>query len=127
MIGDDDFFMQNADYHYGASDAEKMYGRGYKNYNPNSRTGGLLLRPPTLEEQKRNEKNKDGTALGLVIVGGGGFILTMIFSLLIGDAVNHNYAGFLFFGWIIGIIILFVIFIIMYRDNNRMIDEIYDN
>ncbi|WP_298536283.1 hypothetical protein [uncultured Methanobrevibacter sp.] len=29
MIGDDDFFMQNADYHYGASDTEKMYGRGY--------------------------------------------------------------------------------------------------
>ena len=29
MIGDDDFFMQNADYHYGASDSEKMYGRGY--------------------------------------------------------------------------------------------------
>ena len=127
MIGDDDFFMQNADYHYGASDAEKMYGRGYNNYNPNNRAGGLLLRPPTLEEQKRNEKNKDGTALGLVIVGGGGFILTMIFSLLIGDAVNHNYAGILFFGWIIGIIILFVIFIIMYRDNNHMIDEIYDN
>ena len=29
MIGDDDFFMQNADYHYGASDVEKMYGRNY--------------------------------------------------------------------------------------------------
>ena len=29
MIGDDDFFMQNADYHYGANDSEKMYGRGY--------------------------------------------------------------------------------------------------
>jgi len=29
MIGDDDFFMQNADYHYGATDAEKMYGRNY--------------------------------------------------------------------------------------------------
>ncbi|MBO7209987.1 MAG: hypothetical protein J6V44_03120, partial [Methanobrevibacter sp.] len=29
MIGDDDFFMQNADYHYGASDTEKMYGRNY--------------------------------------------------------------------------------------------------
>ena len=27
MIGDDDFFMQNADYHYGASDTEKMYGK----------------------------------------------------------------------------------------------------
>lgn len=29
MIGDDDFFMQNSDYHYGASDVEKMYGRNY--------------------------------------------------------------------------------------------------
>lgn len=125
MIGDDDFFMQNADYHYGASDAEKMYGRGYNNYNPNSRTGGLLLRPPTLEEQKRNEKNKDGAALGLVIVGGGGFIVSMIFCLLI--PYSGDYAGYLFFGFIISLIILFIIFIIMYRDNNRMIDEIYDN
>lgn len=33
MIGDDDFFMQNSDYHYGASDAEKMYGRDYNNYS----------------------------------------------------------------------------------------------
>lgn len=32
MIGDDDFFMQNSDYHYGASDVEKMYGRSY-NYD----------------------------------------------------------------------------------------------
>ena len=31
MIGDDDFFMQNSDYHYGASDVEKMYGRSYNN------------------------------------------------------------------------------------------------
>ncbi|MBR5503369.1 MAG: hypothetical protein IKV87_02835 [Methanobrevibacter sp.] len=33
MIGDDDFFMQNADYHYGASDSEKMYGRDYDDYS----------------------------------------------------------------------------------------------
>ena len=33
MIGDDDFFMQNADYHYGASDTEKMYGRNYDDYS----------------------------------------------------------------------------------------------
>ena len=33
MIGDDDFFMQNADYHYGASDTEKMYGRSYDDSN----------------------------------------------------------------------------------------------
>ena len=127
MIGDDDYFMQNADYHYGASDAEKMYGRGYDNYNPNSRTGGLLLRPPTLEEQKRSQKNKDGAALVFTIVGGGGFIVTLIFMLLIGDAVNHNYEGILFLGWIISLIVLFIIFVILYRENNRMIDEIYDN
>ena len=127
MIGDDDFFMQNADYHYGASDAEKMYGRGYDNYHPNTRTGGLLLRPPTLEEQKRNEKNKDGTVLGLVIVGGGGFIVSMIFALLTGDAVEHNYVGYLLLGYIISLIILFIIFLVLYRNNSRMIDEIYDN
>ena len=33
MIGDDDFFMQNADYHDGASDTEKMYGRNYDDYS----------------------------------------------------------------------------------------------
>ncbi len=33
MIGDDDFFMQNADYHYGASDTEKMYGRNYNSHS----------------------------------------------------------------------------------------------
>ena len=33
MISDDDFFMQNSDSHYGASDAEKMYGRDYNNYS----------------------------------------------------------------------------------------------
>lgn len=38
MIGDDDFFMQNADYHYGASDEEKMYGRDY--YDPSDYVGG---------------------------------------------------------------------------------------
>ena len=127
MIGDDDFFMQNADYHYGASDAEKMYGRGYDNYNHNTAAGGLLLRPPTLEEQKRNEKYKDGTVLGLVIVGGGGFIVSMIFALLTGDAVEHNYVGYLLLGYIISLIILFIIFLVLYRNNSRMIDEIYDN
>ena len=44
MIGDDDFFIQNADYHYGASDAEKMYGRNYDDsdvggYYPRSYVG----------------------------------------------------------------------------------------
>lgn len=42
MIGDDDFFMQNADYHYGASDTEKMYGRNYSDiggYHPGSNGG----------------------------------------------------------------------------------------
>ena len=46
MIGDDDFFMQNADYHYGASDAEKMYGRDYDDsdiggYYPRSYGGSV--------------------------------------------------------------------------------------
>ena len=40
MIGDDDFFMQNADYHYGASDAEKMYGRNYDDYSGSVRGYG---------------------------------------------------------------------------------------
>ena len=130
MIGDDDFFIQNADYHYGASDAEKLYGRGYDDYNRNLWRDGILMKPPTLEEKKRSEKNKDGAALGFMIVGGGGFIVTLIFMVLIGDAINHSnydYEGILILGWIISLIILFIIFVILYRDNNRMIDEIYDN
>ena len=130
MIGDDDFFIQNADYHYGASDAEKLYGRGYGDYNRNLWRDGILMKPPTLEEKKRSEKNKDGAALGFMIVGGGGFIVTLIFMLLIHDAINHDnydYEGILILGWIISLIILLIIFIILYRDNNRMIDEIYDN
>ena len=128
MIGDDDFFMQNADYHYGASDAEKLYGRGYDDYNRNLWRDGILMKPPTLEEEKRSQKNKDGAALVFTIVGGGGFIVTLIFMLLIGDAINHSnydFEGILFFGWIISLIVLFIIFVILYRDNNRMIDEIY--
>ena len=125
MIGDDDFFMQNADYHYGASDAEKLYGRGYDDYNRNLWRDGILMKPPTLEEEKRSQKNKDGAALVFTIVGGGGFIVTLIFMLLIGDAVNHNYEGILFLGWIISLIVLFIIFVILYRENNRMIDEVY--
>lgn len=65
-----------------------------------------------------------------MIVGGGGFIVTLIFMLLIRDAINHSnydYEGILILGWIISLIILFIIFVILYRDNNRMIDEIYDN
>ena len=80
--------------------------------------------------KKRSEKNKDGAALGFMIVGGGGFIVTLIFMVLIGDAINHSnydFEGILFFGWIISLIVLFIIFVILYRDNNRMIDEIYDN
>ncbi|MBQ6813270.1 MAG: hypothetical protein IJP12_01390 [Methanobrevibacter sp.] len=44
MIGDDDFFMQNADYHYGATDTEKLYGRGVGRYDddyvPSYRSSG---------------------------------------------------------------------------------------
>lgn len=125
MIGDDDFFMQNADYHYGASDAEKMYGRGYDNYNPNTGTGGLLLRPPTLEEQKRNEKEKDGFIFAFVF-GGVLFFIMMIFVGLM-SICPDDYMKYLFFGFIISLIILFIIFVILIIDNNRMIDEIYEN
>ena len=124
MIGDDDFFMQNADYHYGASDAEKMYGRGYDDYNYNSRASGLLLRPPTLEEQKRNEKEKNGfefaCVFGVVLF----FISIIFFGLM--SICPYDYVGYLFLGSLIFVIILFIIFIILIRDNNRMIDKIYD-
>ena len=125
MIGDDDFFMQNADYHYGASDTEKMYGRGYGDYNRNPSGNGLLMKSPSLEEEKRRMKNDDGAVLAFSIVGIGGFIVSLIFCLLI--PYSGDYAGILFIGFIICLIILATIFIILYRDNNRMIDEIYDN
>lgn len=123
MIGDDDFLIQNADYHSGASDAEKLYGRGYEDYNRNLWRDGILMRPPTLEEQKKNQKNEEGAELALLIVGGGGFILTLAFTLLL-PVVGDAY-GILFILFIIAFIALFVIFIILYRDNNRIIDKIY--
>ena len=66
MIGDDDFFMQNADYHYGASDAEKMYGRDYDDsdlggYYPRSYGGNGSSR------QNASSEN-DNSGLATVVV-----------------------------------------------------------
>ena len=125
MISDDDFFMQNADYHYGASDAEKMYGRGYDDYNYNSRASGLLLRPPTLEEKIRRDANKERLGLGLFIVGGGGSIAFIIFILLM-SICPYEFSGYLFFGFIISLIILFVFYIYMYLDDKHRVDRMID-
>lgn len=121
MIGDDDFFMPNTDYHSGASDVEKMHGQKYGDYNRNLWRDGILMKPPTLEEQKRNEKNEDVAALAFMIMGVGGGAVTLIFCLLI-SVCPDDYTGYLFFGFII----LVIIFIILYRDNNSMIDKIHD-
>ena len=61
MIGDDDFFMQNADYHYGASDAEKMYGRDYDDsdlggYYPRSYGGNGSSRQNASSENDNSGK-----------------------------------------------------------------------
>ena len=106
--------------------AEKQIKRSWNKTKKESKTKDKIERE-RLEREKRRVKNEDGATLVFTIVGGGGFIVTLIFSLLIGDAVNHNYEGILFFGFIISLIVLFIIFVILYRENNRMIDEIYDN
>ena len=106
--------------------AEKQIKRPWNKTKKESKTKDKIERE-RLEREKRRVKNEDGATLVFTIVGGGGFIVSLIFMLLIGDAVNHNYEGILFLGWIISLIVLFIIFVILYRENNRMIDEIYDN
>ena len=72
MIGDDDFFMQNADYHYGASDTEKMYGRNYDDYSGS--VGGY--RPSSYggyesadeKESSANDSNRKYCLIGILIV-----------------------------------------------------------
>ena len=58
MIGDDDFFMQNADYHYGASDSEKMYGRNYS--DSSSYTSGYV--PGNYGTTANNESSEDDSS-----------------------------------------------------------------
>jgi hypothetical protein len=58
MIGDDDFFMQNADYHYGASDSEKMYGRNYS--DSSSYTSGYV--PGSYGTTANNESSEDDSS-----------------------------------------------------------------
>lgn len=70
MIGDDDFFMQNADYHYGASDAEKMYGRNYNDsssYVPGYGSGSYGSGQSTAKEGSENE-GSGKTCLAVILI-----------------------------------------------------------
>ena len=82
MIGDDDFFMQNADYHYGASDAEKMYGRDYSDYSgyvPRYGSGGSGEYSPFAE----NDSDSGKTCIaGILIV-----LAIIIFATVVVPAV----------------------------------------
>ena len=70
MIGDDDFFMQNADYHYGASDTEKMYGRNYDDYSGSvggygsSSYGGY----DSTSKSSENDNSEKHCIIGILIV-----------------------------------------------------------
>ena len=55
MICEDNFFMQNADYHYGASDSEKMYGRNYS--DSSSYTSGYV--PGSYGSASSKESSED--------------------------------------------------------------------
>ena len=69
MIGDDDFFMQNADYHYGASDVEKMYGRNYDDspsYVPRYRSSSYGS--PASEESSAEDNSGKYCLAGILIV-----------------------------------------------------------
>ena len=59
MIGDDDFFMQNADYHYGASDSEKMYGRSYDDASNYSGSYGPSSQGESGSTTKTSSKSND--------------------------------------------------------------------
>ena len=70
MIGDDDFFMQNADYHYGASDAEKMYGRNYNDsssYVPGYGSGSYGSGQSTAKEGSEND-GSGKTCLAVILI-----------------------------------------------------------
>ena len=68
MIGDDDFFMQNADYHYGASDTEKMYGKDYS--DSSSYVPGYMPSsgPVSSEENSTNDSSEKYCLAGILIV-----------------------------------------------------------
>ena len=71
MIGDDDFFMQNADYHYGASDTEKMYGRNYddsSSYVPRYGSGSYGGYDTAGKESSANDNSGKYCLAGILIV-----------------------------------------------------------
>ena len=71
MIGDDDFFMQNADYHYGASDAEKMYGRNYNDsssYVPGYGSGSYGSGQSTSSKEGSENDGSGKTCLAAILI-----------------------------------------------------------
>ena len=70
MIGDDDFFMQNADYHYGASDAEKMYGRNYDDSDVGGYYPGSFGGSGSISQKDSSEDDNSGKycLAGILIV-----------------------------------------------------------
>ena len=73
MICDDDFFMQNADYHYGATDAEKMYGRNYdgsSSYYPGYIPGSTSGYESSAKENSGNDNGGKLCIIGILIVLG---------------------------------------------------------
>ena len=71
MIGDDDFFMQNADYHYGASDAEKMYGRNYNDsssYVPGYGSGSYGSGQSTSSKEGSENEGSGKTCLAVILI-----------------------------------------------------------
>ena len=71
MIGDDDFFMQNADYHYGASDAEKMYGRNYNDsssYVPGYGSGSYGSGQSTSSKEGSENEGSGKTCLAAILI-----------------------------------------------------------
>ena len=70
MIGDDDFFMQNADYHYGASDTEKMYGRNYSDSRYVPGYGSSSYGSSASQESSENDSDGKNCLIGILIVLG---------------------------------------------------------
>ena len=90
MIGDDDFFMQNADYHYGANDAEKMYGRNYDDsdvggYYPRSYAGNGSINQNAGSE---NDNSGKYCLAGILIV-----LAIIVIATVIVPAVTNSMAS----------------------------------
>ena len=89
MIGDDDFFMQNADYHYGASDVEKMYGRNYS--DSSSYVPGYVPSSGSASSKESSENDSTGKyCLALILILLAMIVIPTVVVPTVTDAMSNS-------------------------------------